>query len=135
MSDKKGLLIKYGCCAASVALFGLMYLNGKDIFSLDLHNQLRYWADVFTVPGLLMILIGALIWSSTQGAMDGIGYAAGMLGRSLIPGGRGRKDETYGEYLERKQNSRAKGYGFLFLAGGVTLAIGLILTALFYFLP
>ena len=131
--EVKSALIKYGCCAAFVLLLGGMYLSGGEFAISDLQNKFRLLCDAFSVPGILLILFGALIWASNEGALDGISYCLTILGRSLIPGGRSKKDERYADYVERKRNNRTKGYSFLFSAGGVSLVIGLVFLALFYF--
>ena len=131
--EVKTALIKYGCCAAVVLLLGGMYLSGGEFAVADLQNKFRLLCDAFSAPGILLILSGGLVWATNEGALDGLGYCMTLLGRSLVPGGRNKKDERYGDYVERKRKSRVKGYGFLFIGGGVALAIGLVFLALFYF--
>ena len=133
MSDKlKTNLIKYGSCLLFTAVLGVLYLSGKDFGNLPLQQQIRYLADVFSAAGTLLLMSGALVWATNQGAVDGIGYALSITIRSLSPGARAKKDERYADYVERKRANRAKGYGFLLIGGGAILAIGLILTAVFY---
>lgn len=133
MSEKtKTYLIKYGSCAAFAIALGALYLSDKNMAELPLQGQLRYLADVFFVSGVLQVMAGALIWASNQGALDGAIYGISMAFRSLIPGGRARPDERYGDYVARRREKNVKGYGFLFLAGGILLTIGLLLTAGYY---
>ena len=125
-------LAKYGGCALFTALLTGLYLSQFDLAALELQDWIRYLADGTSSSGILMIMVGALIWASNEGAMDGISYAVKYAVRSLIPGGRAEKDEKYGDYVARKRANKVKGYGFLFLSGGIVLALGLVLTALFY---
>ena len=130
--EVKSALIKYGCCAAFVLLLGGMYLSGGEFAISDLQNKFRLLCDAFSVPGIILILCGGLVWATNEGVLDGLTYSLGLLARSLIPGGRSRPDERYADYVERKRKNRVKGYSFLFIAGGVSLVIGLVFLALFY---
>ncbi|MGN0999666.1 MAG: DUF3899 domain-containing protein [Faecousia sp.] len=133
MSEKgKANLIKYGSCALFVAVMAWVYIAQRDFAGAELVDKFRYLADAFTVPGVLLVMAGALVWASNQGAMDGLGYSVGNAVRSLIPGGRAKPDETYADYVERKRANRVKGYGFLFLSGGIAVAIALVFMVLFY---
>ena len=133
MSERvKVNLIKYGCSAAFVALFAGTYIASRDFGTADLVTKYLILCDAFTVPGMLLILFGCLMWASTTGVLDGLGYVMRYAVFSLIPGKRLERDEKYGDYIERKSQNRAKGYGFLFIAGLVTMAVALIFMALFY---
>ena len=133
MSEKtKTNLIKYGSCLAFALVLGALYLSDKGLLTLSLQMQLRYISDVFYVSGVLLVMTGSLIWASNEGALDGVSYGLSMAVRSLIPGGRAKRDERYGDYVARRRQKNVKGYGFLFLAGGILLTIGLVLTAVYY---
>ena len=133
MSEKLKLgLIKYGGCAALVGLMAWGYLAGRDLDTAETVDLYRYLCDAFTVPGILLLCFGALMWVSTTGFFDGIGYAMRYALFSLIPGKRLERDERYGDYVERKRENRAKGFGFLFISGAVTMAVALVFMALFY---
>ncbi len=128
----KVALIKYGGCAAFVALLACIYIFNRDFAQLELVDKYLVLCDAFTVPGVLLLMIGCLVWASTQGALDGLGYAVNQAIAALIPGKRLGADERYGDYLERKRNNRAKGYGFLFYSGLITMAVALIFMGLYY---
>ena len=133
MSEKaKTNLIKYGSCLAFTALLAMVYLGDKNMSALTLQQQLRYVSDVFFVSGVLQLMTGSLIWASNQGALDGVSYGFSMAVRSLIPGGRSKKDERYGDFVERRRAKNVKDYRFLFLTGGILAAIGLILVVFYY---
>lgn len=125
-------LIKYGCCAAFDALLVWGFIALRDFQSLALVDQYRMLCDAFTIPGLLLIMFGAMVWVSNMGALDGIAYCLRFMVFSLIPGKRLERDEKYGEYVERRSQNRVKGYGFLFWSGLVTMAIAMVFYALFY---
>lgn len=125
-------LIKYGGCALFVALCAYLYISSRDFMALELVDKYLVLCDAFTVSGTVLLIVGCLFWTSSKGALDGLGYSFQLLFRSLIPGRRLARDEKYGDYLERKRNNRAKGYGFLFYSGLVTMAIALVFMGLFY---
>ncbi len=127
----KVLLIKYGSCAVFVGLLAYAYIALRDFAGAELVDQYRMLCDAFTVPGILLLMFGAMIWSLNTGALDGITYAVTFAFRSLIPGGRYR-DEKYADYVERQREKRVKGYGFLLISGGAAMAVALIFMALFY---
>ena len=134
MSKLKINLIKYGCCAAFVALLSIAYISMRDFAGAELMDKYLILCDAFTVPGMLLILFGGMMWASSQGALDGLTYVVRFAVFSLIPGKRLARDEKYGDYLEHRMQNRVKGYGFLFISGLVTMAVALVFMAQFYYL-
>ena len=136
MSDTlKKNLIKYGISGAIALVLAYLFI----LFRMDLDQlpQLeaveRYLllCDAFTVPGILFLMSGLMMTFTNMGALDGVGYVTGNGLKMLIPGA-GRKAETYGDYLERRQNKKITGFGFLYITGLVCLAISLVFMILFY---
>lgn len=127
----KVLLAKYGGSGAFTAVLAYAYIALRDFDGAKLVEKYRMLSDAFTVPGVVLLMLGCLIGAANMGALDGITYAVGFAFRSLIPGGR-HKDEKYFDYVERKREKRIKGYGFLFIAGGVAMAIAIVFFILFY---
>ena len=125
-------LIKYGGSALFVALLAGSYIGARDFAGSALVDKYLILCDAFTVPGMLLICFGAMLWVSTTGALDGLSYAVRFAVYSLIPAKRLERDEKYGDYIERKSQNRVKGYGFLFFAGLITMAVALIFMALYY---
>lgn len=130
--EAKAKLLKYGCCVLFIGLLAYLYLNLHSFSDADLSNKLRLLCDAFTIPGLLLIMFGGLLWASNEGAMDGLGYVLGRLARTLVPGDGIRKHERYADYVERKRNNPVRGFSFLFIAGGVSLAVSIVFLVLFY---
>ena len=131
-SGVKTGLIKYGCCALFVGLICWVYLSLRDVSNLTQQDVLRMIADCLTISGVLLLMAGCMVWVSNEGALDGLGYVVSFAMRSLIPGKRVDRDERYADYVERRREKRIKGYGFLFISGGVVTGLALIFTALFY---
>ena len=132
MSDRvKSLLIKYGCSTLFVAVMAYAYIAVRDFAGAKTWEKMVMICDALTVPGMLLLMVGALIWAANTGALDGITYAVGFAVRALIPGGR-HKDERYADYVERQREKRVKGYGFLLITGAVTIAASLLFLGLYY---
>ena len=131
MSDKaKTRLVKYGVCAAFTAVMVWLYLwlrETPDGFVL----WMRVLCDAFTMPAVILLCVGGLVWASNEGALDGVGYLVSYMTKALIPGKR-KEIEKYADYVERKREKRGGGFGFLLISGAVVLAIALVFLALFY---
>ena len=127
----KARLAKHGGAAVFVGFMAWLYISLRDFAGANLADKCRILSDAFTVPGMLLLMFGCLIWFSNGGVLDGLVYGARLAIRSLIPGGRYR-DEKYADYVERRRQSRVKGYGFLFLSGGAAMAAAIVFIILFY---
>lgn len=132
MSKKaKTNLLKYGISITVCIALSLFYVCVRDFFAQDLAGKYRILCDAFTVPGVLALLSGALIAVTNRGALDGITYATTHAFMTLFPGGRLRTEKYY-DYVQRKREKRIKSYGFLFVVGGIWMALALIFMILFY---
>ena len=132
-STLKTRLIKYGISFSVSFGMAWFYVSLRDFQFQPLMEKYRILCDAFTIPGMVFILLGLLMILSNQGALDGISYAAQYAARLLIPGALTKhKQERYLDYVERKRANRAKGFGFLFVTGVVTMAIALVFMYLFY---
>lgn len=134
-SDLKTNLIKYGICVAFALLmvwiyFSLRLDSVQDFSALELAERFVLISDAFTIPGGILLMSGVLVALSNNGALDGVGYAMRLMVRMLIPG-MGRKQERYGDYVERKKDKKLNGYGFLFISGGFFLLIGIVFMVLY----
>lgn len=133
MKRQTGIAFKYGLTALGGVLTTVVFLKSRQ-FSMQLPAAERYrlLCDAFTVPGLLLMLSAALIALSNAGSFHGLGYLTSFALRVLIPAF-GPPDESYGDYLKRKEKKgRVKGYGFLLQVGLVFFLPALIFLLLFY---
>ena len=123
---------KYVSAFVFIAVLAYIYIANRDFSGASL--VVKYWilCDALTIPGILLIMIGALVWVSNMGALDGIAYALAFTFRSLVPGLRGRRDEKYADYVERRRENPVRGYGFLLMSGSITMAVALVFMALFF---
>lgn len=131
MSSKvKSALLRYGISVGLCVICTVLMLTSSNLSGATLQETYRILSDAFSLPGLLVLFAGLLVWLSNEGALNGVTWMVTYAFKSLIPGLRGSR-ERYGDYVLRQQEKRVKGYGFLFLVGGVFLAIGIVFMILF----
>lgn len=133
MSLLKKNILKYGISFTVALWLAYAFINLR----VDLQNPaatpLLEWyrivCDAFTIPGLTFLGLGCLVSLSNQGALDGLGYAATVAFKMLI--GAGARQERYKEYLDRRRANRLRGYGFLYVVGGVCTIVAVVFLILF----
>ncbi len=130
MDEKcKKLLAKYGITSfigISILLFVLVNRGFFD--TTDKTLRVLYLADAFTIPGVLILMIGVMMWISKTGIFDGITYALGRCARALVPFNK-TVDERFYDYKVRKQDSRsAKDIMYFFVVGGAMLLVAVVFT-------
>lgn len=133
MKRLRVFLLKYGITAAAGGLLAWL--------TLDLHgfsralprlDQYRLLCDAFTIPGVLLVMIGFLVMIANAGNFLALGYAVKHAVRMLIPFGN-KKDERYYDYYQRKrEQGKVTGYGFLFVTGLLFMAVAMVFFVLFY---
>ena len=128
----KRRLAKYGLCALFVAGMAFAYLLPRGFAEADVKEKYRLLCDALTVPGVLLICAGALVWVSSLGALDGLSYGLRLAFRALIPGKRLQKEESYHDYVSARRKKRVGGYGFLLISGAVTVVLSFIFLGLYY---
>ncbi len=124
-------LLKYGICSGVCIALAVFYCAVRDFSQMEAVERYRTLCDAFTIPGLLALCVGSLLWVSNEGFFYGLGYCLDITRKALIPGGR-RKMEKYYDYVMRHKEKKISGYGFLFVCGGACMAFALIFMALFY---
>lgn len=134
-SQKKGFL-PYLISSLFVLALAALYIGLRDFFNQPLVDQYLMLSDAFTIPGVLLILLGCLIWATDLGGFYGIGFVVNYAKKSImsfvVPGALG-DIENFHDYVERKKaEGRITGYGFLYIVGGIALAISFIFMYLFY---
>ena len=95
-------------------------------------EKYRILADAFTIPSIIILMVGVLIWVAGEGTFDMISYGLGRGINSIIPL-RQQKDETFYDYKMRKKDKRIKGYSFLFISGGIYFIPALIFNIIYCF--
>ena len=79
-------IIKYAITNGIALLFVLVLLLLRDAFNETDKQQLyNSIADSFTIPGVLLLCLAALIGLTNQGSLDAIGYMLKRFFQMLIP--------------------------------------------------
>lgn len=126
------MLTKYAVCIGVALLIMLAVFAIKGFFTDRIETNIGILADGFTVPGILLTLFAGLLFVSGEGAFIGIGFVLRNIVQAFIPMGR-RNHEFYGQYRERKMSKLKKqGDHCVLVVGLVFLAIGIVLTAIYY---
>lgn len=129
----KEKLLKHGITGAVCLALAAVYALTRDFAVLGQVAKFRILCDAFTIPGILCLCVGALLWVSNDGFFYGLSYCLEIAWKALIPGGR-RKMEKYYDYVTRKKEKKITGYGFLFAWGGACMALAILFMILFYHL-
>ena len=133
MKDRKKVLLQYSIttliCAGTS--FMILYMNGF-WRTFDLAEKYKLLADAFTIPGILLIMVAALVWVSSEGFFDGISYAVTQFSGMIIPSiGKKYKHMKYYDYKMEKKEKRSGGYSFLFFVGLLFTVIAVVFVILF----
>lgn len=125
-------LIKYGLSAAVTLGLAGWYIGARDFAGAELVDKYCMLCDAFSIPGIVLVMLGCMLWVSNEGVMHGVTWVLGFSWRALIPGKR-KNVERYYDYVQRKRaKGKVTGYGFLFVVGGISLGIALVFMILFY---
>ena len=120
-----GMTILFG----AITVRSILHLRGFQ--AAQGSARLCILADAFTVPGVVMTMLGVMVLLSRGGAFDGLSYAASYAWRMLIPGRSGTMYQSYREHVQQRANRNKNECGFLFCVGGVFLLTACVFTALF----
>ena len=132
MSDRtKVNLAKYGITSALALAMIWTYCSTRDLFQQVPMERWRILCDAFTIPAVLALCGGFLVWASNDGAFYGLTYCLGIAWKVWLPGGR-NKIEKYYDYVTRRKEKKITGFGFVFVVGAVCMAIALVFFGLFY---
>ena len=128
----KANLLKYGITSAVAFSMVYVYCSTRNVFLQSAVERWRILCDAFTIPGLTLIMIGFLMMIANEGFFDMLTYAMSKAVGMFVPGKGSEKGEKYYDYVQRKRENRASGFGFLFVVGGVFMAFALLFMYLFY---
>ncbi len=95
-------------------------------------NRAQTWqllCDGFAVPGLLCLLLWALLAVQQAGALDGLGYLLRAGIRRLFPGQ--ARAESYGAYRRKREAKSVRSLRPWLLAGAGDLAAAAVFLALY----
>lgn len=126
-------IIKYSVSVVSAGSVTVYMLASRGYGEVTVAaEKYRLLCDAFSVPGVLMILIGALIWLDNLGANDGVLFYFFSRVKNFFFPVQERKKETYLQYVQRRrEREKTKGFSFLFIVGGVFCAVATVFLVLF----
>lgn len=149
MSERtKALIIKYGSCFLITFLWTIAYVLNRctgdvSIFAWNewisaLQTGIKrtetvdwyHWiCDGLTLPSMLQLSAGLMIWISNAGVFDILGYTI----KSFLRMFSSDKERygTYGDYVEEKREKRVQGYGFLIISGSISMGLTLLFLTLY----
>ena len=132
MSDRaKVNLAKYGISTGIALILIWIYCSSRNLSLQSAMERWRILCDACTIPGVTYVMIGFLVMIANEGFFDMLGYAASKALNLFIPG-RAYDGEKYYDYVQRKREKRATGFGFLFVVGGALLALAMLFMYLFF---
>lgn len=130
--ESKALLKKYIICFGIASLITFIVFWIKGFFTDSIAVNIQILSDGFSVSGVLMTLFAGMMFISGEGALLGISFVMRNVVQAFLPMGR-RHHEVYAKYRERKLGEMKKPTDHCILIAGLTfLAVGVILTAIWY---
>lgn len=126
----KANILKYSSAFATGILIVWFYISSRWSGDLTLSEKYCILCDAFTLPGAFMCLFALLITMNNLGALDSLAYLMSFIPRIFAPGVFGEQ-EKYLDFVEARREKRMKGYGFLYIVGGIFLGIAIVFLVLF----
>ena len=127
--------VKYAVTAGVNLLIAVAYFFSKVPVSAVAETPMleiaRNLSDAFLIPGMFTLMLGLLFWVASEGALDGVKYVVSFIPKMLIPG-KHKRIEKYGDYVERQNTKRKRGFGFLCIVGAAFVALAVACWGLFY---
>lgn len=138
MKDRKSIVRIYVFAfVISLAVILLVCgLNGLLTEEKYPQERAKVCCDAFFVAATCMLGFGALGWSSTKGAFDGLGYSVSSMINLHRPSKsrmNWEKHETYEEYTERKhKNDKDKRFMHVIYVGAAWLIVAIICLVVYH---
>ena len=129
--ESRSLILRYSVTSAIGLFLVYSYASSFDFAQLTLMEKYHVLCDAFSLPGILLILLGLLIKMNNVGALDTMAFGLSYLIHMFIPGGVDNMD-TYLDFVEARREKRVKGYGFLFVVGFILFAIAVVFLLLYF---
>ena len=128
----RNIIIKYAVTIGIGAGLSFLCLWLNDYSQVtELVEKYRLLTDAFSIPGIIFIMVGCLVFVSTDGFFDMITFGLSKAKSMLIPFSK-KSDETYYDYKQRKAKNRLTGYSFLFFTGLAFLLVAIVFLILFF---
>lgn len=123
---------KYGITLSILGASSLLILFLREYSAADeAAKRFLNLADAFTIPGVIMLMVGIMAWVSTTGTFDIFTYAFSRAKNSFFPSPN-FKDERFYDFKVKREKKRIKGYSFLFISGGIYMIPAVVFNILYY---
>ena len=120
----KKRILQYGICFLIGALLACWVMNIEGLFLIDVPSEIAaILCDAFFVPGILLTMVGCLIWIATTGFFDSIGYAVKVGMHIILPFFNKGERKSYYDYKMEKDEKRGKTPIFVFIVGAFYLVL------------
>lgn len=124
------LTARYEEFLSQMAFFEKISFGFQHLRDFDALKWYHWICDGLTLPSVILLSAGLLIWVSNAGALDLLGYSGRLLVQMFLPAGK-KCHGTYGEYVAEKREKRVRGYGFLLVCGAVSLGVNFLFLFLY----
>lgn len=136
MREGKSKLIKHligtAVCIAVGAAIASVYLKGHWFeMAKTPAERYRLLCDAFTISGIVLVAVSALVLVYNTGLFTGITYGLRGVKDIFLPFLR-QEYIPYREYRKKKQEKKVKGYAFIFFTGLAFLAVAIYFMIRFY---
>ena len=120
----KKRILQYGISFLIGALLACWVMNIEGLFLIDVPSEIAaILCDAFFVPGILLTMVGCLIWIATTGFFDSIGYAVKVGMHIILPFINKGERKSYYDYKMEKDEKRGKTPIFVFIVGAFYLIL------------
>ena len=134
----KKKLLQYGITAVVGALIALWVMNIEGMFLLIGAGApgaiLSILCDAFFVPGILLVLFGALMWVANTGFFDSLGYALRTAAHMFLPFMKTER-KSYYDYKTEKADKRGSTPYFMFIVGVVYMVLAVVFLLIWTNMP
>ena len=119
MKEPRKVIRRYAITTAVASAMFFLVLWTNDYWNATaLVDKYRILSNGFTVPGVILIMLTALVRLSGEGAFDGLGYVFRHAAKMLVPSFKKEyKHETYYDYVKNKGEKKPHGYSCMFFVG------------------
>jgi hypothetical protein len=132
----KSKLIRYlvgiGICTVLGVAIAMFHMRGHWFSQAETQaERYRILCDAFTIPGVILVAVSALILVYNAGVFTGLSYGLRGMKDIFMPF---LKQEyvPYREYRKKKMEKKVKGYSFIFFTGLAFLAVAIYFMIRFY---
>ncbi len=131
-SDKKKAMWKYLITIVVSIVFTVTYILQREFPAEELAETMHILCDAFTIPGILLVLSGALVFVINGGGLDSLGYLSTFIVRAFVPTKALTPLESYYDYIQRMRKRPTRKFGHLIIVGAVDLALSFLFLILYF---